>query len=82
MGSANSIYALSTKTGVPLANTQGELIPLQRHVLELSILKEQEQYEELQEGNSGGVSPQVNSAAQPAGGGGDTTTFVNVGSDE
>jgi len=42
------------------------------------------QHEEIEKAQSGsGPGPRVNSMSRPNGGGaGDTTTFVNVGSDE
>lgn len=81
-GSANSVYLLSTKAGVPLARTQAELTPLQRHVLQLSMVKEQEEYHKATGGSGTGSGPVRNSLSQRGGGGGETTTFVNVGSDE
>ncbi|ELY47301.1 hypothetical protein [Natronorubrum sulfidifaciens] len=82
-GSGIGRYLISTKAGVPLAKTQAELTPLQRYVLELSIVKEQEEHEQAMNGaGSGGPGPVMNSMAQPNGGGGESTTYVNVGSDE
>ncbi len=80
-GPAANVYLISTKAGVPLARTQAELTPLQRMVLELSMVKEQEEQESAMGGSGGGG--QLNSMARPGGGGRtETTTYVNVGSDE
>ncbi len=56
------------------------MTPLQRYVL-LEGFKQQS--EEVEQAQADGGGPRVNSMARPNGGGaGDTTTFVNVGSDE
>ncbi|ELY49900.1 hypothetical protein [Natronorubrum bangense] len=83
-GPAANVYLLSAKAGVPLAVTQAELTPLQRMVLELSMVKEQEEQEAaMNSAGSGSGSGQLNSMARPNGGGRtETTTYVNVGSDD
>ncbi len=57
------------------------MTPLQRYVMIEGFKRQQEEIDRAQAGGGGG--PRVNSMARPNGGGaGDTTTFVNVGSDE
>jgi len=75
-GHSNQVLALSDKAGVPLAETQQDLTPLQRHVTVLTLQKQQQKKQKQQGGGSGGRP--VNSMRQPHGGGsGQTTTYTN-----
>jgi len=76
----SSIYLLS-QNGIPLAKTQADLTPLQRHTLILSMNKEAEQKQEAMDGaGAGGGSPSrtKNSLATA---GSSSRTFVNTGPD-
>lgn len=82
-GGASSIVAIADTGGVPLAETQKDLTPLQRMVL---IKEAERQAEEAQSGGHGsgrgGSHVQNSLAGSPSGGGGisgDTVTYVNEG---
>lgn len=75
-GHSNSILALHEQ-GYPLADSQQELIPIQRFVI-LEGLRQQQEAANKQSGSPGGSG--VNPLAQPNGGSqfsGDTVTYVN-----
>jgi hypothetical protein len=84
-GGASSIAAIADIGGVPLAETQKDLTPLQRMVL---IKESERQAEESQNGRGsgragGGGHVQNSLAGGPSGGGGgisgETVTYVNEG---
>lgn len=85
-GTGNAVYLLATKAGIPLAETQADLTPLQREVLTLGMVQEREEQDAAMDGGptgpTGSGMPVKNSMA-PSGGGGDgsTRTFVNVSSE-
>ena len=78
-GHSKQIVALSDKAGIPLAEKQEDLTPLQRHVITLTLKEEQEEVERrTNNAGGGGRSRAPNPARKPRGGGsGQTTTYVN-----
>ena len=80
-GLGGAVFALATEGNTPLAETQADMTPLQRLVMLEGFKRQQEEMESANGGGGGG--PTINNRSQPFGGGaGDSTTFVNVGSDE
>lgn len=83
-GGASSLVAISDQAGVPLAETQKELTPFQRMVLEFEMMRQQEEIEnEHQTPSAGSAGPRTNPAAMSGGGtiSGDTITYVNEGNE-
>lgn len=85
-GAASGVLALSEYAGVPLAETQKDLTPLQRMVVQKEA---QRQYEEAQDGQDGHTShgghggDMMNSHPKAGGAGnkmtGETVEYVNEG---
>lgn len=82
-GGASRILAIAKEGNVPLAETQKELTPLQRMVMELGLEKMSEEVDAQTGGTAGsGVSPTQNSLAGASGNStmsGETVTYVNEG---
>lgn len=82
-GGASRILAIAKEGNVPLAETQKELTPLQRMVMEMGLEKMQEEAEAQSGTTAGsGVNPTQNSLSGASGNStmsGDTITYVNEG---
>lgn len=85
-GAASQVLAISDKGGVPLAQEQKELTPLQRMVITKELQRQSEEIEEKQQGAGGHHSAggqTLNSKApgtparNPGGMQGETVEFVN-----
>lgn len=78
-GAASAKVAIAKEAGVPLAETQGELTPLQRMVIEKVLERQNKEMENAEQ--RGGRSMTPNSAAPSHGAGqsvsGETVEYVN-----
>lgn len=77
-GGGSTVLAIAEKGGVPLAETQRDMTPLQRQVLTLALKERQEKIEEEapnNAGNSGGVG--TRNARSGGKMSGETVQYVN-----
>lgn len=90
-GAASTVVALASDAGVPLVQTQKDLTPFQRLVLQKELKRRQDKIDEQRQGTGAGTAggtPQIkNSKAQPGGGTGgmgavqgETVEYINEGS--
>lgn len=83
-GAASAIIAISNQCSIPLAETQKELTPLQRMVLQKELKREQEESQSGRGGAPGATTSggtRLNSAAQGNTVSGETIEYVNEGTD-
>lgn len=78
-GAASGLIAVSDDAGIPLAETQKELTPLQRLVIQKELKRRQEEMEEERSGGGGhgqiqNSHPQAGQQIQ-----GETIEYVNEG---
>lgn len=83
-GGASAILAIADNAGVPLAETQKELTPFQRIVVQKAAVKQQEMAKEKHSGQSPSSGQTLNSKHQPPATGngafqGETVKYVNEG---
>jgi len=85
-GGASSILAIADYAGVPLAETQKELTPLQRMVIEKEAKRQQEEADNGQHGHgsagtsAGRMNPKAaHKTGGPSGMEGETVEYVNNG---
>lgn len=79
-GAASTVLAIAEHGGVPLAETQKDLTPLQRMVILKEAQRQQEEAEQQRNNQTPGSGIKNNAVGAGNAVQGDTVTYVNEGS--